>query len=56
MILGHLSGLPALLILFPIALAHSWIDNISNGQNTGFIRGFAGHNDASETWKILNNV
>jgi hypothetical protein len=32
------------------------IDNISNGENLGYIRGFAGHIDADETWKILSNV
>jgi hypothetical protein len=56
MTIGHFTRLVAVLGLFPVALAHSWIDNISNGKNVGFIRGFAGHLDAQETWEILGPV
>jgi len=31
----------------------SQIDSITNGVNTGFIRGYVGHIDLQETYKIL---
>lgn len=62
------SGFAAMLAVLPTVLAHSWvlssqkpslttqIDSISNGENTGFIRGYVGHIDLSETFKTLGDV
>jgi hypothetical protein len=50
------SAFAAMLAVLPSVLSHSWIDTVTNGQNTGYIRGYVGHIDLAETYKTLTST